>query len=650
MKTIGSPLFKDRRSTISWLRWLLIIALSYLLLFHPGKLTPTWQVSGLILLYMLSNLILIILPDWLFETAWLNMAFVAGDSIIISAALFITGLASTYLLLFYFLIILLTTLGKGSRAVVANGLIMGGLYLIFLLEAQGHNVLENSGLLIQFPFLLLCTVFYAVLVDQGDRKQNLILEQVKAAQYGQDILRSEIKTKEQAIKKVEEVLAEMQYRATHDSLTGIPNRALFMDRLQHAIHMAERDKNRFAVIMMDLDHFKEVNDTMGHQSGDLLLREMAARLREVSRKVDTIARLGGDEFAVLLYGVRDRPATILIAQRILRALEIPIVIAGTTLQVKASLGIALFPDDSGDSNNLMRQVDLAMYAAKHSKSVFSFYNSSMDQHKLDHLVLMGELQHAIDHEELVLHYQPKVDFKTGRIIGVEALVRWQHPNQGLLLPDHFISPAERTGMIKPLTAWVSNSALRQCQDWHARGIELTVSMNFSASSLWDETLPAKMAELLESINVMPAWLELEITESALMEKPLGVIEIITKLNAMGLLASVDDFGSGYASLAYLAKLPVASVKIDKSFVMNMLVNRKDDVIVRSIIDLGHNLGLKVVAEGVDNQQTYDRLVALGCDIGQGYFISRPVPAEALEEWLNIRKGIESTGTIVVHEM
>jgi EAL domain-containing protein (putative c-di-GMP-specific phosphodiesterase class I) len=247
---------------------------------------------------------------------------------------------------------------------------------------------------------------------------------------------------------------------------------------------------------------------------------------------------------------------------------------------------------------------------------------------------MGELRHAIEHEELLLHFQPKVGFKTGRISGVEALVRWRHPQSGLRSPDDFIPLAEQTGLIKPLTSWVRNEALRQCDAWHQTGIDLTVAVNISASNLQDPEFPDRVAKLLKAYRVTPAWLELEITESAIMVQPARAIETITRLSAMGILISIDDFGTGYSSLAYLKKLPVSSIKIDKSFVINMLVNENDTVIVRSTIELGHNLGLKVVAEGVENQATWDQLKVLGCDYAQGFLLSRPIPASELLQWLN----------------
>lgn len=633
MELIGHSIFKDKRSVILWLRWLMIIGLSYLLLFHTGQPELSWQISSIILLYILSNLLLIVLPARFFEKPWFDMPLIVADSLIITAALLLTKLSSSYLLLFYFLIILLTTLGKGSGAVVANGLVMVGVYLIFLFQSEGKNLLEHSGLLLQIPFLIISTVFYAVLVDQEHRKKRLFLEQIKADAALQEALRTEIQAKEQALKKAEELSMALRHQALHDSLTQLPNRALLMDWLQHALLLAKRENKRLALIMMDLDGFKEVNDALGHQAGDLLLQQLAVRLGKAVRESDTIARIGGDEFGMVFFSVTDVSSVIMLAQRILTVLEEPFLINEQSLQIGMSMGIALFPEDGRDADNLMRQADAAMYKAKRTKSGFAFYDAQQDQHSFDRLKLLGELRQAIKREELVLYYQPKVDFSTARISGVEALVRWQHPQHGLIFPDTFIRLAEQGGLIKPLTSWVRNTALGQCKAWHQEGLNLTVAINISASSLHDPAFWQRLAIMLETYGVMPAWLELEVTESAVMVKPSQSIEAIARLCAVGVQVSIDDFGTGYSSLAYLAKLRGASIKIDKSFVMHMGEDCDSALIVRSTIDLAHSLGRKVIAEGVETQQIWDLLAHLGCDMGQGYLMGRPMPVQELEKWL-----------------
>ena len=629
---IQTSLFKNKRTTVLWLRWLLIIALSYLMLFHTGRLNFSWEINRFILLYSFSNIALIALPKRLFDRTWFDLALITIDSLMTSVAMIIAGLSSTYLLFFYFLIILLTTMGKGSGAVVGHGLIMVGVYLIFLLQTQSKGIWVDSSLLLPIPFLILCTVFYAVLVDQADSKQHLVLERMKSAEASQNTLRTEVKAKEEALRKVEDLWVALRHQALHDHLTELPNRTLLFDRLQQAIHIARREKRWLVLIMMDLDHFKEVNDTMGHHTGDLLLKEMASRLREILREADTIARLGGDEFGILSLAITDVSATIGLARRIVSTVEKPFEIGGYSFEVGASLGIALYPDHGTDVETLMRHADIALYAAKRTKSGFTFYDNQ-DQHTVKRLSILGELRHAIDHEELLLFYQPKVEFKTGRIYGVEALVRWHHPKQGLVSPAHFVPIAEQTGLIKPLSSWVRNAVLRQWDAWHQAGIDLTVAINISASSLQEMEFPERVAKMLKTYGVPPAWLELELTESAMMMKPERAIEVILKLRAMDVQISIDDFGTGYSSLAYLARLPAASIKIDKSFVMNMMVNNNDAHIVRAITELGHNLGFKIVAEGVENKEIWDRLAALGCDAAQGYYLSRPLPAEELTRWL-----------------
>jgi len=626
--------FQDKRHTIFWLRWLLIIALSYLMLFRTGHLELSWPVMAIIVLHILSNLFLLTLPMQFFERNWVDMALIAGDTLVVSVCMVLTGLSSTYLPFFFFLIILLTTIGKGSQAVWTNGLIMVGVYLAYLLQTQGMKMLQDSGLLIQIPFLIICTVFCGVLVEQVHSKEQLIREEVKSAQAFQKILMAEIEAKEKALKKVEKLLGEMKHQALHDSLTGLPNRTLFTDRLQQAILSAKRGDKKLALIMLDLDRFSEINKTFGHHLGDLFLKDTALRLQRILREADTIARVGGDEFAVILQTSTDVILAIQVAQRILNAMEEPSVVADHRLSIGVSLGIVLFPQDGQDVNTLMRRADETMNKAKSSDSGFLFFNESQQQEAIpDQLVLMGELRHGIEQGELVLHYHPQVDLHTGRTLGVEALVRWQHPTRGLLFPDLFIPLAEHARLMKPLTSWVRNTALGQCAAWRQMGLELSVAFNLSASSLHDPGFAQRMDKMLKIYGVSPLCLELEITESAIMTKPQAAVETITQLSAMGVRIAIDDFGTGYSSLAYLASLPVTSIKIDKSFVMNMLSNEKDEIIVRSTIDLGHNLGLKVIAEGVENREIWDRLVALGCDMGQGYLMSRPIPAPELTAWL-----------------
>jgi diguanylate cyclase (GGDEF)-like protein/PAS domain S-box-containing protein len=430
----------------------------------------------------------------------------------------------------------------------------------------------------------------------------------------------------------------LQYRALHDPLTGLPNRTFLRERLEETIRASEREMKPGAVLLMDLDGFKTVNDSLGHQAGDRLLQQVAERMRSVLRKADTIARYGGDEFAVVPWGATDIPRAVLIAEKILQAVSKPFTIEGEPITVNLSIGIAIFPQHADDAEALTRRADVAMYAAKRARSGFSVY--SVDQEGGENggrVPLIGKLRYAIDQFELVLHYQPIVSATDGTPVKVEALVRWGHPSHGLLPPDDFIPSAEQTNLIKPLTAWVLNEALGQVHAWSKAGIDIGVSVNLSARNLLDDELPDAVAQLLSTWQVAPDKLSLEITEGSIIA--VEAEETLQRLHATGVRISVDDFGTGYSSLTYLKRLPVHEIKIDKSFVLDMATNWDGAAIVRSTIDLGHNLGLKVVAEGVEDETTLTLLREYRCDFIQGFHISRPVPASLLGPWLRTRAGL-----------
>jgi len=353
----------------------------------------------------------------------------------------------------------------------------------------------------------------------------------------------------------------------------------------------------------------------------------------VIREEDTAARLGGDEFAILLPRLAASEHINIVIQKILKSLETPFFIENIPVAVEASIGIALYPDHGINPDSLLQRAEVAMYAAKQSASIYAVYDPKHDQHSPRRLSLMGELRQAIDNNQLLLYYQPKIDLRTNRVNGVEALVRWQHPQHGFIPPDQFIAPAEQTGLIEPFTRWVLNTALRQCKDWHQAGLSLNVSVNLSARNLHNPQLPDQVADLLRNYSLAASQLVLEITESAIMIDPAHAMEILTRLSRLGAHLSIDDFGTGYSSLGYLKRLPVHEIKIDKSFVMDMGKNEDDTVLVLSIINLAHNLGLKVVAEGVENQLIRDQLTAFDCDAAQGYFWSRPLPPADLVKWL-----------------
>ncbi len=423
-----------------------------------------------------------------------------------------------------------------------------------------------------------------------------------------------------------------EHQALHDSLTGLPNRVLFHDRVEQAIESARRHDTGAVVMVMDLDHFKEINDTLGHYHGDRLLQLVGDRITSVLRSEDTVARLGGDEFAVLLPSVPDRTFALSIADKILTGLRSTFEIDGLGLEVGASIGIACFPQHGEDKETLIQRADIAMYVAKSDKSGAQLYETEQDRHSVQRLALAGELRRAIESDELVLHYQPKVDVATGEVVGAEALCRWQHPSLGMIMPDEFVPLAEHTGLITPMTRQVINLALEQAADWRARGQRMSVAVNLCARSFLDSQLLEDIRELLAEWKVDPSLLELEITESMIVGDPERARAVLEQLNALGITLAIDDFGTGYSSLAYLRQLPVDEIKIDKSFVLQMR-SEDDETIVRSIIDLAHNLHLRAVAEGVEDPAILSRLGELGCDVAQGYHLSRPLPAEAFERWL-----------------
>lgn len=429
----------------------------------------------------------------------------------------------------------------------------------------------------------------------------------------------------------EQRISELAYM---DRLTGLPNRALFSDRLQQAIGVALRAGHPLSLMMMDLDRFKYVNDTLGHPIGDLLLCEVAKRLQaSLHRASDTVARLGGDEFAVLL-PTEDMEAAKMIAARMLKALEEPTMIEGQLVDIGVSIGIVGFPQNGSDMNVLLQRADIAMYTAKRTNTGFALYDEKHDHHSAERLSLMSELRQAVEHDQLTLYYQPKVDLATHTVKYVEALIRWEHPTRGFVAPDQFIPFAEQTGYIKTISRWVADKAIHQCAMWREQGIELAVSVNVSARELIQSTLPEMFQSMLQKYDVPAEWIWVEITESAILDDPDHAIETLERLRALGIRISIDDFGTGYSSLSYLKRMPVDELKIDKSFVMGMTNHKDDETIVRSTIDLGHNMGLKVVAEGVETEEMLEQLKEMRCDLVQGYHLSRPLPPAKLELWLH----------------
>ncbi|MES2159634.1 MAG: EAL domain-containing protein [Pseudomonadota bacterium] len=466
-------------------------------------------------------------------------------------------------------------------------------------------------------------------LEQGDYKGQIDTsreDEIGALAHAFDAMREGIAKREQEIRRL----------AYWDTLTNLPNRAQFVLLLNDALANAAKREETVFVLMMDLDRFKHVNDVMGHSFGDALLRQVAGRLQLLlaNRRQSSaqVARLGGDEFAVLLPS-SDLDAAQRVAAEILQALETPLSLEDQTVDIGAGLGIAGYPEHGNDGEALLSMAEVAMYAAKQRNDGAVVYDPAMDKSSEKSLSLLTELRNAIERNEFRLHVQPKIRLDTGEVVGMESLVRWAHPERGNVFPDEFIPFAEQTGFIRVLTRWVMEKSAELCQELAAKGYPLKVSVNLSTRDLLDQDLPAKFAETLARYQLAPSSFCLEITESAIMDDPVRAQHTLERLSAMGVDLSIDDFGTGYSSLAYLKRLPVNELKIDKSFVLNMENDIGDTKIVRSTIDLGHNMGLRVVAEGIESEAVWRLLADLGCDQGQGYFMSRPIPGDQMVAWL-----------------
>jgi diguanylate cyclase (GGDEF)-like protein len=427
--------------------------------------------------------------------------------------------------------------------------------------------------------------------------------------------------------------ATNRHQATHDALTGLPNRVLFADRLARALEAADGTGQPVGVMVIDLDRFKDVNDSLGHHSGDLLLSQVGPRIRAVLRERDTLARLAGDEFAVLLPGT-DLAGVLAVAESVLAALHTSYTVGEVTVGLEASIGVAISPLHGGPGEDLLRHADAAMYRAKEARTGIAVHDPNLHGPGPRRLLLLGELRRALDRtNELILYYQPKVELAGEQLVGVEALLRWRHPDRGLVPPCEFIPAAENTGLIHRLNTHVLTLAVGQIRCWLDDGHRVPVAVNLSARCLQDRTLPTRVGQLLRSHGVPPTLLRLEVTESAVMVDMPRALAVLKSLHSLGVLLSIDDFGTGYSSMAYLKRLPVDELKIDKSFVVGMTGDHDDATIVRSAIDLGHNLGLTVVAEGVESGAHAHALLDLGCDIAQGNHYNRPAPPVDLTGWL-----------------
>jgi diguanylate cyclase (GGDEF)-like protein len=428
-------------------------------------------------------------------------------------------------------------------------------------------------------------------------------------------------------------MSKMTERAHRDALTGLPTRVLFADRLDQAIAAGARAGTPVAVLVLNLDHFEYVNETLGHSIGDALLREVAARLRSVVRRAtDSVARIGGDEFAILMSGSRLSDAQ-RVAEAVARALEVKMTLDGHVVDVRASIGVAVCPDHGHDPEKLLQRADVAMHAAKRDQLKIVMWDDRYDENGGKRLALMSDLKKAVDNDELALIYQPRVALGECGEHFVEALVRWQHPARGLVPPSEFVPLAEQTGYIRTITQWVLGRAIAQCAEWRNRGLPMNVSVNISACDLIDSDLPARLAQLFEHEGCSAQWLTLEVTENAIVGEPGHALKNLERLHELGCKLALDDYGTGYSTLAYLRRLPLDELKIDKSCTMGMTTDASDALIVRSTIELAHKLGLTVIAGGVEDEATLEQLRALGCDGVQGFLLSRPLDADDVPSWV-----------------
>lgn len=428
----------------------------------------------------------------------------------------------------------------------------------------------------------------------------------------------------------------LEHQALHDPLTNMPNRKMFNSQLQNLISSSAFINQKFILILSDLDRFKDINDTLGHHIGDIVLQQVGERLHETLRSNDMVARLGGDEFGILISNTTLDQAA-LIMKKILDSFEIPFDVEGHHLDIGISMGVVEYPLHGDDVNILIQRADVAMYNAKNKRMGFSAYESSEDGHAVSRLALAAELRQALNNKTLQLYYQPKIDLKTGEIYGAEALLRWEHPERGFISPEDFIPLAEHTGLIQPISYMVMEQATKQCALWNEMGHRMEISINISMNCMHDAKLPADVNKLILSNKIEPEQITLELTENIFIKDPVRSKKILDNINSMGIGISIDDFGTGYSSLAYLKQLPVNEIKIDRSFVMEMLEDENDGAIVRATIDLAHNLDMRVVAEGVESLEIANKLKEFNCDAAQGYYLGRPMEADQFIEHLNKNK-------------
>lgn len=427
---------------------------------------------------------------------------------------------------------------------------------------------------------------------------------------------------------------QANYEITNDPVTDLSNKSFFYDRAEQAIFFANSKNILLAILVIEISNFNDIYDTLGDNCSDQLLKQISSRLRSAAQGADSVARIGGNLFSILLTDTAEKKEVELLAMSIQKALEQPFIRQKLPFSVHANIGITISPDHGEDIDTLIQKATVSVSMAGKSNEGYATYKSSFDQHSPRQLTLMSELRHVIERNELKLFYQPKISIQTNLLYGAEALIRWHHPQYGFISPDEFIPMAERTRMITTLTLWVLKEAFRQCANWRQEGKALIVSVNLSANDLRNPKFPELIADLSASARVQPEWIALEITEGSVMTHPSATMDTLNRLSQMGYLISIDDFGTGYSSLAYLKKMPLSELKIDRSFVQAILTSENDDVIVNATINLAHNLGFHVTAEGVESKEILDKLKAYGCDIAQGHLLSEPVPVVKFNKWMN----------------
>jgi len=434
--------------------------------------------------------------------------------------------------------------------------------------------------------------------------------------------------------KAENLEKQSNHASTHDPLTDLPNRVLFYDRVERAIFLANTQNKMLSILLIEIDNFKEIYDTLGRNSSDLVLKQVSSRLQGVSRERDSVAKIDGNVFGILVANTDDLSGAEQLARYIQKAMEPPFIVERLQVGVHSNVGIVNFPEHGEDVDTLVQKAGVALHMAQSSNKGYALYKSSFDNHSPQRLTLMSDLRHAIERNGLELFYQAKVSISTGRLYGAEALLRWNHPKYGFISPEEFVPMAERTRMIKQLTTWVLKQTFRDCAAWHTQGIDLKISVNLSTKDLQDPELPDLIAGIAASAAIKPEWIMLEITEGSVMNDPESALGIIERLHGMGYQFSIDDFGTGYSSLAYLKKMPLTELKIDKSFVMDIMTSDNDAVIVKATINLAHTLGLQVTAEGVESEEIMTILKEYGCDIAQGYFLNKPLPVKDFNQWMS----------------